>query len=117
MKDPYSIRDFVLCKPKISQSFGGIGPGQHRQRAHWSVAFVLNAKNSYGGYVGATYFSAIYENGRLTSVGKPDLGPVLNAKLLELTKDCPRLPDARIQEMLTDQSANASKPGGSDQAH
>jgi hypothetical protein len=100
MRDPYSIRDFAICDPQVTEAFKYPGAGQRWERAHWTVKFVLNAKNSYGGYAGLTYFSATYQNGQLQSVSSPNLGPELNAKLVDLARDCPRVPDAEIQRLL-----------------
>ncbi len=101
MKDPYSIRDFALCEPKITKAFKYPGAGNRWEPAHWSVDFELNAKNGFGGYAGRTYFSATYKAGRLDSVGSPNLGADLNTKLLGLTEACPRVPDAEIQRLLS----------------
>ena len=100
MKDPYSIRDFSFCEPKVSPAFQYPSAGQRWEKAHWKVEFALNAENGFGGYAGRTYFSADFENGRLTSLGSPNLGPELNSKLLDLVKDCPSVPDAEIQRYL-----------------
>lgn len=49
MKDPYSIRDFAICEPEVTKAFKYPGAGQRWERSYWTVKFVLNARNSYGG--------------------------------------------------------------------
>jgi hypothetical protein len=100
MKDPYSMRDFRLCEASVAQAFRYPGRAGLWQRARWTVHFALNAKNSYGGYAGQTYFTATFEGGKLTGVSSPDLGPELNRKLLGITLDCPTVPDAELQRLL-----------------
>lgn len=95
------MRDFTLCDPRIAKAFKYPGAGERWEPAHWTVVFELNAKNGFGGYAGRTYFSATYKAGNLESVGSPNLGPDLNSKLLKMTEDCPRVPDAEIQHLLT----------------
>ena len=101
MKDPYSIRDMAMCEPAEAKAFKYPGAGERWERAHWTVTFVLNARNSYGGYAGLTYFLADYENGQLRTVGSPNLGPAFSGKLVSLARDCPKVPDAEVQRLLT----------------
>jgi hypothetical protein len=101
MKDPYSIRDFRICEPKVAAAFKYPGAGDHWEPAHWIVEFELNAKNGFGAYAGRRYFTASYSGGTLRDVGSPNLGAGLNSKLLALTENCQRVPDAEIQRILT----------------
>ena len=37
----------------------------------WTVAFAVNAKNSYGGYTGEERYEALFQDGRLRAVLRP----------------------------------------------
>lgn len=100
MKDPYSIRDLRLCEPKVTPAFKYPGAGERWEPAKWTVAFELNAKNGFGAYAGRTYFTATYKAGRLEDVGSPNLGAALNGKLLSITENCPRVPNAQVHSLL-----------------
>lgn len=98
MKDPYSIRDLRVCQPKIVP--GVRLPNGMETKGSWTIDFSLNAKNSYGGYAGATPFSATFKDGKLTDVGSVDINPSINAKMLELSSGCPLIPATTIKTLL-----------------
>lgn len=102
LRDPYSIRDFKLCEPKVIDAYYGLD----WVRAHWNVRVSLNSKNSYGGYTGPTEFHIQFENGEAASVSQFDgigvLTPDQNAKLLALSQACPKITDAEIQRLLAE---------------
>lgn len=100
LRDPSSVRDFVLCEPQVSKPFKYPGNGNQWERAHWTVYFALNAKNAYGGYTGPRAYTAKYENGTLSDVYSPNMGRELDAKMLELTRGCPHISETVVQEML-----------------
>lgn len=100
MKDPYSIRDFRMCEATPTRPFRYPGVAGQWEPAKWTIAFALNAKNSYGGYAGSTYFNATFKDGKLADLGSPNLGAELNGKLLESTKDCRPVADAEIQRLV-----------------
>ncbi len=100
MKDPYSIRDLRICEAKVTPAFKYPGVGDRWEPAKWTVAFELNAKNGYGAYAGRSYFSATYKGGKLEDVGSPNLGATLNAKLLTITENCPRIANTEVQSLL-----------------
>lgn len=58
LKDPYSIRSAEIAAP--SQEFVGILNGGMRP----AVCFRLNAKNSFGAYIGIETHVAVFDNGR-----------------------------------------------------
>ena len=100
LRDPASVRDFRLCEPEVSKPFRYPGVGNTWERARWTVRFSLNGRNGFGGYAGRQAFSATYRDGKLTDVASPNLGPDLNAKMVNLTNGCPSVSDAEIQRLL-----------------
>ena len=102
LKDPYSIRDFKLCAPKLVKAYYGV----NWVRARWIVTVNLNAKNSYGGYIGPTQFDVEFQNGEAVNAkqfnGIDLLTPDQNAKLLAFSQACPKVPDADIQRLLAE---------------
>ena len=56
LKDPYSAV-YTFQRPVRSWAFGD-------EQIRWAVCGTVNAKNSFGGYVGAPPFVVYYKNGR-----------------------------------------------------
>ena len=101
LKDPYSVRDFVLCPArKVSLKNG--------KPASWSVMFSLRAKNSYGAYEGVQIYAAIFRNGRLSGgLSSPQfkssegLEGLINRSIARMLTACPGVTDERIQQLLS----------------
>lgn len=70
LKDPESVKYKEITAPEkgwVTLSFvegGGRVYG-------WLVRATINAKNSYGGYIGYTTYSFLFRNGKLVQVVKP----------------------------------------------
>lgn len=60
-KDPYSIRDAAISAPKFEP------PNEIWKSGSWIVCFKATAKNSFGGYTGAEYRAATFEDGKLVA--------------------------------------------------
>ena len=106
LKDPYSIRDFVLCDLSASS------PHYDRfdkswTRSSWSIMFALNAKNSYGGYTGQRDGRAYFRDGQLERLffGSDEIRTNLDADLArmkaQLLERCQRIPDEEIQKLVS----------------
>lgn len=105
LKDPYSVRDFILCKPTAgkpdySKTFQKWTP------ARWSAMFALNAKNSFGGYIGQRRGHAYFRDGQLDYIyiGRGEIKTALDAELEPLIQKlldrCDRIPDEEVQKLL-----------------
>ena len=109
LKDPYSIRDMVLCpagKVKLKQG----------KPVSWSVQFSLNAKNSYGGYTGVQTYAAIFRNGRLSGnviatgfPGGEGIAGLINSEISRQLALCPTVSDEKVQQLLSP-AGSALKP-------
>lgn len=100
LKDPYSIRDFTMCELRPSGAYYASA----WVRANWIVQITLNAKNSFGGYMGATLFTITFENGEAAKVSQFEgltlISAAQNAKIVEAAQACPRVSDAEIQRLM-----------------
>ena len=65
LKDPESIKGFGIQEPKKGALYGGITNG-FKMEPQWYVCYTLNAKNSYGGYVGQTESVMWFKNGAIS---------------------------------------------------
>ncbi|UDM17928.1 hypothetical protein [Vogesella sp. XCS3] len=68
LKDPYSAQYRILSAPKkayYNAADGGI------QWTGYAVKFSVNAKNSYGAYVGEKLYVAIFNDGALGNIQDP----------------------------------------------
>ncbi len=63
LKDPYSVRDVGISAPR--QEFVGIFNGGMRD----AVCVRLNAKNSFGAYIGVRRHVVIFNGGRVAASG------------------------------------------------
>ena len=97
--DPGSITDLRTCAPfniKLKED----------KPAKWLIYFTINAKNAYGGYIGRTYYAAIFRVGwpptlsRLVEAGADGLNGVIVRSVEKDMIDCRRIPDADVQRML-----------------
>ncbi len=102
LTDPYSVRDVHICDPKATTpKYNSYGAGSW-MRSQWMVDFSLNAKNRMGGYAGRTAFIASYTDGKLVSVSSIGFMRDVNAKMVDETAACPRVPDAEIQKLFAE---------------
>lgn len=106
LKDPYSVRDLVVCQPDQSDPHPPFDKYDHWEPAKWSVLLSLNAKNSYGGYTGRQNAFASFRGGKLVDldVGNLDTSTALGADLQDASEKvlakCERVPDERVQRMM-----------------
>ena len=99
LRDPGSVNDLTMCPPvKIKMKNG--------QPVRWTVMLSFNAKNAYGGYVGRTYYAAIFytaKRPRLTEImaaNAEGLDGLISRSIEKQMADCPRIPDADLQRLL-----------------
>lgn len=106
LRDPYSIRDFILCEPSASAPMKPFSKRMEWRPAKWTVLFALNAKNAYGGYTGREPWRATFAGGAVERVSSAKLGSAssidvtLNQLTEKLLEKCQRVPDAEIQRLL-----------------
>jgi hypothetical protein len=100
LPDPYSIRDFVLCRPRGIRLKGGVP-------VSWTVMISFNAKNSNGGYAGIKTYYPIFRNGRISGdISSPSLDRndpfdrLIDNAIEKQMAGCPRIPDAEIQRLV-----------------
>jgi hypothetical protein len=77
LADPYSVRDFAICRSRVIPAGRPLYAGDAWQRAHWVTSFQLNARNRLGGYVGLQDGIATYEEGRVV---RASLGPLIDER-------------------------------------
>lgn len=101
LKDPYSIRDLVLCRPEKVKIKDG-------RPVRWSVLFSLSAKNSYGGYAGVKMYSAVFRDGRIAGglssaefENDTGLSGLINSMVARKMATCPTVPDEKVQQLLS----------------
>jgi hypothetical protein len=108
LKDPYSIRDFQLCKADASKPLAPVSKYDRGwQPARWSVMFAFNSKNGFGGYTGQGDARAYFDKqGLLEEVYYPNrrVNSALDAEMNRLTEKllerCDRIPNEKIQILL-----------------
>jgi hypothetical protein len=99
LKDPYSIRDLVICAPRKASFEDG------RPQA-WGLMVSLSAKNSYGAYEGTSIYYARFAHGRLVGVTSllfardEGLEGLANASTRRQVADCPSVSDELVQKLL-----------------
>jgi hypothetical protein len=73
LKDPYSARftDFGVCKKHVSY-FAIREASKGFYVAGYMISFSVNAKNSFGGYTGATPFIAFLRENQILAVSRGD---------------------------------------------
>lgn len=100
LKDPYSVRDFSLCQTRVMQAVPALSKTIPWQRAYRVTHFLLNAKNSYGGYTGLQAGLATFKEGQLDRVSLIG-SPIQTGRPKEAREPCTPIPDQRIQELMT----------------
>lgn len=100
LKDPYSVRDFSLCQTRVMQAVPALSKTIPWQRAYRVTHFMLNAKNSYGGYTGMQAGLATFKEGQLARVSLIG-SPIQTGRPKEAREPCTPIPDQRIQELMT----------------
>jgi hypothetical protein len=101
LRDPYSIRDFVLCPARGVKLKDG-------KAVKWSVSFSFNSKNGYGGYDGSKTYSALFRDGHLaggvfaTQFATNDgIEGLVNSMIVRRMATCATIADAKIQALLS----------------
>jgi hypothetical protein len=72
LKDPYSVRDAEISGPTdifVGLINGGTAPG---------VCVRMNAKNSFGGYIGIETSAGVIRNGEVVGMGPPSFSTCQN---------------------------------------
>jgi hypothetical protein len=100
LKDPYSVRDFSLCQTRVMQPVPALSKTIPWQRAYRVTHFMLNAKNSYGGYTGLQAGLATFKEGQLARVSLIG-SPIQTGRPKEAREPCTPIPDQKIQELMT----------------
>ena len=102
LSDPYSVRDFTICKTEKIQAYFGV----QWVPAQWIAKITLNSKNGYGGYTGSTMFVVDFAHGEVSKIsqfkGLDLVSTEVNERLLAMAQRCPRVPDSEIQHLLSD---------------
>jgi len=100
LKDPSSVRDFVLC-PADKVNFKDGKP------VRWSVLLSFNAKNGFGGYEGAKMYAAVFRNGQLSGKIVATQFPnsdgfvgLVNDMVARKMANCPAVSDQALQRSL-----------------
>jgi hypothetical protein len=100
LPDPYSIRDFVLCRPYNIHLKDGVPTS-------WAVMISFNAKNTSGGYSGIRIYIPVFRDGHVSgdiSSVTQDRADAFN-RLFDNAMEkkmagCPAVPDEQIQSLL-----------------
>ena len=74
LKDPYSAHIDIQAPEKFWYQEPALADGWTGGQRHagWMVRVLVNAKNSYGGYVGNETYGFFFQNSRLVKVLEPD---------------------------------------------
>lgn len=103
LNDPSSIRDVTMCSARAVPAFN---VGSTWVPAGWIIQLTLNAKNRFGGYVGAVDYTADFKDGAVSEVAKTPpiemLLPAVKPSYVSTALDCPRIPNTEIQKLLAD---------------
>jgi hypothetical protein len=98
LRDPGSVNDLTMCAPvKIKMKNG--------QPVRWTVMLSFNAKNAYGGYVGLTYYGAIFYAGKrpnlteIMAANAEGLDSLISRAIEKQMAGCPRIPNANLQRL------------------
>lgn len=98
--DPASATGLTVCHPSYTD-------GQHGTHRGWSVLFSVNARNTYGGYVGQTPGRAYFVNGQLSriSIDPVSMRTSLDADMARLTRQlldrCERIPETDLRRLIS----------------
>nr|WP_181374623.1 hypothetical protein [Pectobacterium carotovorum]AKG47447.1 hypothetical protein pA_00007 [Pectobacterium carotovorum] len=85
LKDPDSVKIMSITKPRRGYATYGFGKSEFG----WHTEVKYNAKNSYGGYVGAKTRQYLYLNGKYSIPHTYDIN-FLDNKSLSCDGDCPQ---------------------------
>lgn len=104
LADPYSIRDFSICRTRIVNASPPVVERDTWRRAYRVTIFQLNAKNRFGGYTGLQDGAASWDDlGRLAKVFTYETlradGKTPPAAL-EARGSCTRISDGEVQRRL-----------------
>lgn len=99
LRDPGSVNDLTMCSPvKIKMKDG--------RPVRWTVMLSFNAKNAYGGYVGRTYYGAIFYAGKRPSLTEimaanaEGLDSLMSKAIEKQMAGCSRIPNVDLQRLL-----------------
>jgi hypothetical protein len=99
LKDPYSVRDFSLCQTRVMKAVPALAKTIPWQRAYRVTHFMLNAKNSYGGYTGLQAGLATFKEGKLERIALIGT-PIQTGRPKEYREPCTPITDQQIQELM-----------------
>ena len=96
----YSVRDLTICPPHKLKLKDG-------RPYSWAVQIGLNAKGPNGGYIGLSAYVLGFKQGvvdfhAVSSMvpGEGGFAGLINKGTINKVLACPRIPDARVQELL-----------------
>jgi hypothetical protein len=88
-----------MCSPvKIKMKEG--------RPVRWTVMLSFNAKNAFGGYVGRTYYAAIFNVGKplrlveIIGASADGLNGLIADGIGKQMASCPRIPTADLRDLL-----------------
>jgi hypothetical protein len=100
LPDPYSIRDFVLCRPYNIHLKDGVPTS-------WAVMISFNAKNTNGGYSGIKIYIPVFRDGHvsgdissITQDRADAFNRLFDNAMEKKMAGCPAVPDEQIQVLL-----------------
>jgi hypothetical protein len=99
LRDPASVVDLTMCDPIKVKSKDG-------RPVRWTVMLSFNTKKGFGGYVGRSYYGAVFYANRpptlseIVSAGAEGLNSLIARAVEKQMVGCPRVLNADLQQAL-----------------